>query len=173
MRVEYTITEQDYLAAQRLALRTSQPFGYFMVRWYMHAMGLFILAYLVSVAMRQQLSLSFLPGAFFGAFFLLWPMMIPYQHKRIYARTPSLHGRIRMESSESDLNFIGETFNTIVSFAHFEKYVENENSILLYQNPQVFHLIPKRELSPEQIKNLHDLFTTKINRRRLGAAVSR
>lgn len=173
MRIEYTITEQDYLAAQRLALRASQPFGYFMVRWYMPAMGVFILAYLLTVAGRQKLSLSFLPGAFFGAFFLLWPMVIKYQHKKIYARTVSLHGRIRMESSENELHFIGETFNTIVSFAHFEKVVENESSILLYQNPQVFNLIPKRELSPEQIKNLQDLFAAKINRRRLGAAVSR
>jgi hypothetical protein len=43
-----------------------------------------------------------------------------------------------------------------------QSFVEDDTSFVLYQSGLIFHILPKRELSPGQIADLREAFTKNI-----------
>ncbi len=162
MRIEYTISEQDFLQAQRLAIKKSKSAWAKAVRFYMPAMGVFMVGFLIVTIVRQGMSLGMVPGALVGFWFLSSPWWIQRQYKKAYARAQKLHGDLVLETSEEGLHFQGATFNSRLSWEHYEKFSEDDKVFLLYENPRICSILPKRHLSPEQIAALRELFSKKI-----------
>jgi hypothetical protein len=163
MRVEYSISEEDFIDAQRLFYRKSKPFIFHFTHRYIPGLILFMLLFLVSALARKEFSAQLLPGFFVGLFFVSFcPMLIKQQYKKAYANARELHGRLVLEATDDGLHLHGDSFDATLLWSHFRKYVEDDKVFLLLQSSQIFNLVPKRELSAEQINGLRQVFLSKI-----------
>lgn len=157
MHGDYEISEQDFLDGQRLAIKSSSRR---LVRWnrvVIPGFGLVLLAFLASVIVRQGFSIQLAPGMAIVSFFLLIPLLNKRTQKKLYARSNGLHGRLTLDVDEDGMQFGGPINSAKVAWAYFGKYFEDERVFVLYaRNRVIFHIIPKRELSPEQVVELRE-----------------
>jgi hypothetical protein len=162
MNLEYEITEQDFIHAQRLAIKSSPAR---IVRWTRLAMPLFgvgLSAFLIRAVAQQGFSWRVIPASFFCLLFISMPLLNRRSQKQLYSKTASLHGKLFLGVDDNGLQFQGPTFSSQVGWSNFCRFIEDENSFLIYQNSQVFNLVPKRSLSAEQIAELRQRFEAKI-----------
>jgi hypothetical protein len=168
MRAEYEITEQDFYAAQQLAIRHSPQRFIRWTRWVLPGCGVALLVFLVSVLIRIGFSVRLIPGLAICSLFIFLPLLNRRSQKSLYARTPGLHGRRSVEADDDGLEFSGTSFTSQVAWDNFTSFLEDEKSFLLYQNPQVFNIIPKRTLSADQIARLRAYLDQKIGHGKLS-----
>jgi hypothetical protein len=133
VHVEYEISEQDFIDAQYLAVKNS-PMR--LIRWSRLVLPLFgagLLVFLIFAVARQGFSWRVIPGSIVPVGFLLMPLLNRWESKRTYVKTASLHGRLSLAVDEAGLQFQGPTFSSQIRWAHFCKFIEDQNSFLLYQ----------------------------------------
>jgi len=164
MQIEYKISEQDFIDAQRLAIRNSPQRLVRWTRWVLPLFGVGLLIFLITAVARQGFSVRMVPGAAFIVFFISLPLLNRNAQKKLYAKTKSMHGKLSLEASEQGLQFRGPTVSSQVGWSNFYRFFEDEKSFVIYQNPQVFNIVPKRELSPDQINSFRAYLDQKISR---------
>jgi hypothetical protein len=160
MQFEYEISEQDFLDGQRLALRNSPS-----IRWTRLALPLFgvvLLAFWIQSTAKYGFTLRATLGLIFPLLFLSLPFLTKWNAKKMYAKGTSLHGNLQLDVSDDGLTSAGSTFSGKTQWSNYSRFFENEKCFILYQNTQVFNIIPKRHLSADQINNLRDYFNQKI-----------
>jgi YcxB-like protein len=165
MRVDYEISEVDYLNAQRLAIKRS-PNRY--VRWtrlFIPGFGLVLLTYVVIFALivpKQALSIRNLPGLVVPIAFMSMPLLNKRKQKKLYAKSTSLHGKLSLIADGDGLEFQGSTFQSRANWSVFDSFFEDKDSFVLYQKTQVFNMLPKRGLSKDDIQELSQLLRMRI-----------
>jgi hypothetical protein len=80
-----------------------------------------------------------------GVFFLvfLWPFMA-YRSRATLKRSPSLQGVVRFQFDESGYLVEAVHVRAEVKWAALVKWIESKNCFLLYQNPKIGGIVPKR-----------------------------
>jgi hypothetical protein len=80
-----------------------------------------------------------------------------------------MRGRLSLDVNEDGVQFTGENFFMKARWAEFVKFFEDRRTFILHQrNPQpsqppfVFHIVPKRSLSREQIDGFRRYVQSKI-----------
>ena len=162
MDTEYEISEQDFINAQRLAVKESPVHA---IRWTRLVLPLFgtgLLAFLIHAVVQQGLSWRMVPGLAFCLYMISLPFWSRRAQKRLYAKATAMHGRISLGVGEDGLQFQGPTFSSQLRWSHFARFIEDEDSFLLYPNEQIFNIVPKRNLAPEQITALREYLALKI-----------
>jgi hypothetical protein len=157
MHIDYEISEQDHLLAQRLA-RKGLPFS---DRWpsiFMPWFGLVILVILIFNIVQQGFSTKFLPGFVVPLLGLSMPIVVRRAIHKLYVNSPNLHGPRSLNVDEAGMHFQGASFSSQINWSHFSRCFEDQNSFVLFQSPRIFSIVPKRQLSPEQITLLRDYF---------------
>jgi hypothetical protein len=120
------------------------------------------LVFLLSVVAQQGFSWRVIPGAGCCVLFVSLPLLNGWERRRLYARTTGLQGRLSLAADESGLRFQGTTFSSEIRWPHFHKFIEDDKCFLLYSNPQVFNIVPKRSLSVNEIEGLRALLERNI-----------
>ena len=69
-----------------------------------------------------------------------------------------------MSADEQGLSFEGPNFSSQLKWPFFLKFAEDDNVFVIYQSNQIFHIIPKRQLNPQQILDLREAFTRHIGK---------
>jgi len=163
MQMEYEISEQDFLDAQKLAIR-SHPSHYarLVYRGLPYIGGGVILVALWLLCLDGLSTTYFLPLAL-GVTCLLMPTISKQAQKKLYRKNSNLHGPRTMVLDEQGLNFSCPTFSSKLKWPFFLKYVEDDKTFVLFQSNQIFHLIPKRQLSPQEISGLREAFKQHIS----------
>jgi len=159
MNFDYEISEQDFLNAQLLAIRNSSAR---FVRWgrlVFPLSGVVLLGFLAYALGQQGFSWRLIPGLVVCLIFISMPLLNKRKQKQFYAKSTSMHGKLSIAVDENGLQFQGPTFSSRVDWTHFCRFVEDANAFLLYQNPQVFNIIPKRGLSQNQVETLRALLS--------------
>ena len=162
MHIEYEISERDYVAAQRLALKKLRPslarmlvFG----PWF----GLFLLIFLVHAIATQGFSTNMLIGFVIPVWCLLLPILNSRSVRKVYAKSTNMHGPLSLDLDDAGLRFQGRTFASNVSWDHFTRFYQDKDSFVIFQQGQtVFNLLPKRCLSAEQIAALREILSRHI-----------
>ncbi|HET9836710.1 MAG TPA: YcxB family protein, partial [Candidatus Angelobacter sp.] len=93
---------------------------------------------------------------------LFSPLLNQRSRKAAYRRNTSLHGPRSVVVDEQGLSFKGPNFSSQVNWPIFVKFAEDGKVVVLFQSSHVFHIIPKRQLSPQQISSLRDAITRHI-----------
>jgi len=165
MQINYEISEQDFLAGQRLATRNSPLRA---IRWsyrVIPAIGGSLLAVMIfSYATKpQELSLQFMLPVTVGLFCISLPLIARRAQRKLYAKSTAMHGKLIFDADDEGLRFQGPMYSSQVLWSLYCKFFEDKDSfVLLQQNQQVGNIIPKRSLTPDQIGSLRDLFNRKI-----------
>jgi hypothetical protein len=139
------------------------------VRWSRLVLPLFGvggLAFLLYAVAQQGFSWRVIPAAGFCLLFLSLPLLNGWEQRKLYARTTGLQGRLSLAADESGMRFRGSTFSSEIRWPHFHKFLEDDNSFLLYSSPQVFHIVPKRSLSGNEVEDLRSILERNVARTR-------
>ena len=100
----------------------------------------------------------------FGFLFLVAiPFSVYFSSKRNYFATKRLHEQIEYEFSNETMKLTGESFNTEMKWDQTYKIEELNNWFLIYQSKKTANLIPKTNLTAEQIQNLRNIFKSLEN----------
>ena len=162
MHIDYEISEQDHLLAQRLA-RKGFPLS---DRWMIIFLPWFGLAILVAVIfhiVQNGFSTNVLPGFVVPVLCLSMPIIVRRAIHKQYVSSPNLHGPRSLDVDDAGMHFQSATFSSQISWSHFSRFLEDQNSFVLFQDPKIFTIVPKRQLSPEQITALRDYFSRYIS----------
>lgn len=169
MLVEYEISEQDYLDAQRLAIRNSPIRLVRWTLWVLPVWALVLLAFLISVIAREGFSSRVIVGLAFCLYVIFLPLLSKRKQKQAYARNSSIHGKLFLEVTDEGVKFRGKTVSSQISWSQFPRFSEDKKSFVLYQRSTVFNIVPKRDLSPDQVEALHEYFEQHIGRGKVSA----
>ena len=95
----------------------------------------------------------------FGVFlFVFIPLMVYISAKRNYFSDKRIQENIEYEFTTQMMRVKGESFNSEINWSKTFKIEELKKCFLIYQSKQVAHLIPKSNLTREQINYLRLLF---------------
>jgi hypothetical protein len=163
MHVDYEISEKDYLDGQRLAIKNSSVRMIRWTRFVLPSLGVLVAVLLIYGILTQGFSVSMLPGMAFSLFLLLTPFLTRRKQKTLYARSNALHGRLTLDVDDSGMQFGGPITSGKVAWAYFGKFFEDERTFVLYQkNQAIFHMVPKRALSTDQVADLRQYLQQNI-----------
>ena len=167
MLIEYEMSEQDFMDAQKLALRHLPNRR---TRWIVRIVpfwGLFLCLAIVWNVVRSGLTWNngMITPLVLGLLFLSSPLLLNQSQRRIFRKNAIFHGQRTLAADETGLVFSGPTFSVQLKWDSFQSFVEDDTSFVLYQAGLIFHIMPKRELLPGQIVELKEAFTKNIVRK--------
>ncbi len=102
-----------------------------------------------------------------GVFWLiyLWPFLI-YRTRATLKRTPSLQGNVRFQFDESGYTVETMHAHAEVKWGALSKSIETGKSFLLYQNPKIGSVVPKRFFqSAADVETLREFLRTGVPRK--------
>jgi hypothetical protein len=164
LRIDYEITEQDFLEAQGLAMKELGPLTRAM-GWYLPILGSFMLIWLLFNVRHINFDPRLLLGVALAAFFIASPWLTRRKHKKIYSSASGMHGRLSAEFDDQGIRFSGPNHTGSAGWQNYQKFVEDSRMFLLWQPTKVFNPIPKRHLSSQQIDELRTVLSTHLTRK--------
>ena len=163
-QINYEISEQDYLDAQRLAIknhpRTLTRVVYRILPYWGLLVGLPVVWVMFGRGFYWD-NLMILPLGF-AVFALGRPLLFKRAIKAAYRKTRSLHGPRSTAVDEQGISFEGPDFSSQLKCPFFLKFAEDDKSFVMYQTNQMFFLIPKRLLSWQEISNIREALAQHI-----------
>jgi hypothetical protein len=165
MRIEYQITEDDFVTASKLAMR--KRFKRAAVQIYLFPVvgALFFLAAAITAIAKHNLS-GMVPILLWGLILICIPLLWSYQFRRAYRKNPLLRDRRTLDLDDSHLSFNTENSNSRTTWQSYTRFFEDDKTFILFQQGNRFFItIPKRELSPSQITELRSIFASHLSRK--------
>jgi hypothetical protein len=157
-QINYEISEQDYLDAQKLATRnhprTFTRVLYRILPYWGLLVGLAVVWVMFGRGFYWD-NLMILPLGF-AVFALGRPLLFKRAVKAAYRKTRSLHGPRSTAVDEQGISFEGPDFSSQLKWPFFLKFAEDEKSFVMYQTNQMFFLIPKRQLSQQESLDIRE-----------------
>jgi hypothetical protein len=152
---KYTTNYQDFVAAQRLIIRSNRKslIRYYFVGWLLPALGWMAAALVFIDMVSNQFSLPSW-GVDLLILFGLWSIMIPLTRHRLFKRRYRQMKNGRSDSDPLALKFtdmfIAQMIPGMGEGRHYratiEKFVEDDKVALIYTGKLRFLLIPKRAI---------------------------
>ena len=138
----YLISEADYIAAQRVHMRS--PRGWTKVIWPLVAiLGLFFLI----VGIHQKSWTLGILGIFYGTV-KWWTTKLINEPlaRRNYRKYPAMHAEqtLRLKEDGSGVFLSSSLGETNLVWPLVTRWLEDENYLLMYLQPHLFFVVPKR-----------------------------
>jgi len=164
LKIDYEITEPDFLDAQRLAMK---ELGLLVraMRWYLPILGSFMLIWLLVNVRHMNLDLRLLLGMGLALFFIANPWLTRRKQKKMYSSASAMHGKLSAEFDDQGARFSGPNHNGSAGWQNYQKFTEDSRMFLLWQPTKVFNLIPKRYLSSQQVEELRTVLSAHLPRK--------
>lgn len=137
MRVQGTLTERDYVAAQFLHIRPRLIFA------------IIGLALLLLAAWAITISKS-LPLIAALAFLAAWFAIIPWRARRTFREYKALSEPFSIEVRDDGLFFERANGSGLVPWGYLIKWRTNSSLVLLYPARNLFYLVPKHFFSDSE-----------------------
>jgi len=164
MQVQFKLTFEDYLQAQRLhSKRNWQHRLWFVLsRTLVPALGLLYLLLFVVILWRTTPSVWLFVALVCGSYFPFYPLFVRLRLRRCYRRTRTGDDWNFVEVSEESIHINAENSRSDLNWKAVQSWREDKNVILLYLAIAKFIVLPKRAFSPEQINELHSLLSRNV-----------
>jgi hypothetical protein len=165
--VTYRLGEADFLAAQRLSLRTapSRRLGVLLI--VLPAVGC-VLAAGEALTGRIPEAAGALAGAALLALYRWW--ILPRAWRRSYRADPRWRHDITVTATADELAFDTALSHAVVRWAAFSHYAETERLLVLFQN-RVANILPKTAFTPEEMDRFQELVRAHLPTARGKAAL--
>jgi hypothetical protein len=138
MEAKFRISEQDYVDAMRL-------FGKLTPRWIIVysvcAVAFGALAYFGSPVLRGGAIGGLIGGAL--VVLVLRPVLSPFLARRHYRKYKAMHDEFAVELVDDGVRFATPTSDGRVTWDKVHKWRQNDQFVLIYPMPRLFHIVPK------------------------------
>jgi len=162
MRIDYEVSERDFVDAQRLAAKTAPIASVRWMRWFIPVYLTGAVIFLTYGIATQGFSLNVLPGLFMCALIGSIPLVNRRAQRKVYAKSIAMHGALSVEATDQGIEFRGPTFTSQVAWSNFATFAENDGLFVLWQHSRTFNIVPKRQLQPEAITEFRDYLSRNI-----------
>ena len=137
---EYTITEKEYVQASSLHARlTKKQIAISSIV----IIALATLAYVAGDGAVRGGAIGGLIGGI-GAYTLIRLLINPWRTKRMYQSYAAIQESCTVILLDQGIRFRTELGESLIEWRHILKWRENDQFVLIYQAPHLYHLIPKR-----------------------------
>ena len=161
MHVDYEVSEKDFFEAQKLAIKKS-PFRLVRwIRWVLPLIGLMTLAFLAYAVATQGFKVDMIWGSILPFWMISMPWMTRRAQRKLYAKSKHFHGPMSLDADDYGMTIKGDGIDSRMAWSNFANSYE-DHSFVIYQSSAIFHPIPKRMLSEEQIAALRGCFERNI-----------
>ena len=169
MPIRYTISEDDYVQAARLYMRTrprSRVWRLFVrAAWVIIVLvvAVILLANAWSSRPLSDVLISLLPLVLMLLFVLFCKLLLPFQWRRLYRRNALLQDQHSLELTDSGLRFVTSAGEGSTLRRVYTRFAENAHAfVLVQQGGQLYHPLPKKDLTPMEVTQMRDLFTAYV-----------
>ncbi len=162
MIVEYTITEDEFVSAGRLFLKTRRPRTVYR-RMIQPILWAVMFACTLAVGLAQHVLRSVAPFLVILSILPAAGLLVRFQLRRQYRNTTHLHDLRTLELDSESLRFLSTQADARVQWNLFLRFAENEAVfILVQQGNQIFFPVPKRGLTLAQTEELRGILQARI-----------
>lgn len=154
MKIECTLSEKEFLEAQRLH-------GGWSFRFLPMIGGLLMLGGIFRLVQDQQHLANGIAPLLLGAFLA---SIRRFQISYTYRQDKRLHDPLAVTISDEGIEVAGSTGSSAHDWKAFTKYVESKNLFVLYQGPACFNIFSKRSFSSGEVDAFRILLQEKLNR---------
>lgn len=160
MKITYRITERDFMGAYDLFVKNEKPARRRISRRAMPWLGGLLIALQVLVLIigadvnKAVVAFGFLLGAYFlycGGFALR------RFFRNAYRKDQRFQQEFTTEASDAGVHMESPTEDSHMKWQSFTRYLESEQSFLLFQADWIFNIIPKRAFAPGEADQFRDL----------------
>ena len=147
MQASFTLTEGEYVKANQLFTKPSRK------TLFIYAVAGIALATIALGAGSPALrigAIGALVGGIFGHLFVR-RIYAPSQTRKQYKACKAAQEPVCVTRQDDGINFETASGGATIEWARIVKWRENDELLLIYQAPQVYHIVPKRigELADE------------------------
>ena len=154
MEVRFTITEEEYVNANKLFTELSKR------TLFIYGISCAALAAIAFIAESPVLKIAAISGIVGGVIGDLCVRRVyaPIQTKKQYREYKATQEPISMSKQDGGLVFESAVGNANIEWYRIVKWRENKELILIYQARQIYHIVPKRigKLANEISKELNE-----------------
>lgn len=187
MLIEYRISERDYKHGFSMMIVPHLKGKNLFKTLLFPLAGLLMIAVSARDFVRSGFSVAKAPLLVIGLIMLLaYAFLLHMLSKgprkvasQIYRNTAWLRGMMFLDVAEDGIQFTGENFSMNARWAEFVKFFEDRRTFILHQrNPQpaaapfIFHIVPKRNLSRDQIAGFRQYLQNRIVAKKASPARS-
>ena len=140
LEADYTITEREYVQANSLYSRiTKKQFVISLIV----IIVLIILAYAAGDSAIRGGALGALIGGI-GGYIINRFLIAPFRTKRFYRSYAAIKEPCTLKLQNEGVKFLSNAGEALIEWKHILKWRDDENFILIYQAPHLYHIVPKR-----------------------------
>jgi YcxB-like protein len=165
MHVDYGVSEKDFFQAQKLAIKKSPVRLVSSTRWAVPLIGAITLAYLAYAIVTQGFAINMVLGAIPPLGMISLPLLTRRTQKKLYAQARHFHGPMSLDTDDYGMTIKGDGVDARIAWSNLLSFHEDDNSFIIYSSSAVFHPVPKRTLSEEQVAGLRECFQRNIRKR--------
>ena len=136
----YLISEDEYVRANKLFTRLSRKRSAY---YALAAAGLFGLAVFAKSDTIQFAAFFGLVGGVIG-YLVIRHGLAPWQTRRQYRVYRAAQEPLDIELEDEGLRFRSSSTDSLLKWEHLMQWRENQEFVLVYQNPRLYHIIPKK-----------------------------
>ena len=157
--IQYQLTQEDYVEAQLAYLKGS-------LMWWKKNLDVMFAAALLLAALTQFTIRVYVPGALFLIVALYlgtarrW--LLPRRFRREFRKLPRLQARATVEFSEDGIHTRSEFASSEQNWKAFSRFLESQNLFLLFSQPRLFQIFPKRAFPDGKLADFQDLIARKL-----------
>lgn len=140
LEAEYTISEKEYVQASKLYARLTKK-----------QIVVSVILLIVLITIIYFAGDSYLRGGAIGAliggiggYILVRFLIGPLRVKRLYRNYAGIKEPSTIKLETEGVRFISKNGDVLLEWAHILKWRDNDEFVLLYQAPHLYHLVPKR-----------------------------
>jgi hypothetical protein len=140
MELEFTITEDEYAKANVLFSKPSKKLKLFYFLMLLSLVGA------VFVVNSMQLKIT-LMGGMIGSvigFSLFAYVLGPWKARKQYRQYKAIQKPVTVSLLNSGVFFKSNSGQGELEWSHIHKWRQNDDFVLIYQAPNVYHILPKR-----------------------------
>ena len=150
MRIEFRISEDDYVSAADLAVSTRTPFSNVRLNVLTGIGAVCIVAAIIPVITIHSVLLGSILF-FYGLLLLSVPLIRRARFRRQYRTNPLFHDGRTLDVDGGQLRWKTESSEGASNWSVYSKFAENKKTFILFQQGnRIFIPISKRELSKKR-----------------------
>ena len=140
MEAEYTITEDEYVKANKLFSIPTRKHKY------IYAIAIVVLTVAALVGgdtIVRGVALGGLIGGG-GGFVISRYLYAPWKTRRMYRNYAAAREPVTIQIKDEGVKFISEMGESTIGWRHILRWREDSEFVLIYQAPHLYHVVPKR-----------------------------
>jgi hypothetical protein len=131
MKLEYEISEQDFLDGQRLGIKNHPVRTIRWTRSVLPLFGIFLFGFWIQNLVKQGFSLRATIAVIFPLLFMSLPLLNKWNARKMYRKATALHGKVHLDVNENGWASTGPTFSGKVDWSNFSRFSEDEKVFVI------------------------------------------